>query len=80
MHTFWFEMPYLYFSILINDLPKILKHCKMFMFADDATLVIIGPASELNELVRKLKEDLNSVADWLKYSRLTLNYEKIHVG
>jgi hypothetical protein len=69
----------LYFSILINDLPKILKHCKMFMFADDATLVIIGPASELNELVRKLKEDLNSVTDWLKYSRLALNYEKIYL-
>jgi hypothetical protein len=69
----------LYFSILINDLPKALKHCKLVMFADDATLVIIGLPSELNELVRKLEEDLDCVAKWIRYSRLTLNYDKIHL-
>jgi hypothetical protein len=69
----------LYFSILINDLPKVLKHCKLLMFADDTTLVIIGTPSELNELVRKLVEDLESISDWLKYSRLTLNYDKIYI-
>jgi hypothetical protein len=49
------------------------------MFADDATLVIIGPASEFNELVCKLKEDLDSVADWLKYCRLALNYDQVYL-
>jgi hypothetical protein len=69
---------FLYFSILVNDLPKVVKQCKLIMFADDATLVIIGPPSELNELVRKL-EDLDSIANWIKYSRLTLNYYKTHL-
>jgi hypothetical protein len=47
------------------------------MFADDATLVIVGPPNELNSLVEKLKEDLVNISNWMKFIRLTLNYEKI---
>ena len=54
----------LLFLIFINDLPQVVDHCSIRLFADDTCLFI-----EVNERIDtavKINHDLNQIAEWSK--------------
>ena len=53
----------LLFLIMVNDLPSVLKHCKLTMYADDTTLYICGVDNGV--LQSKIQEDLDRISVWL---------------
>ena len=64
----------LLFALYINDLPSVVSHCLLDLYADDAELYFCG--SNLRVVENGLQSDLNSVATWLGSSRLCLNVDK----
>ena len=63
----------LLFSIYINDLPIQTKF-QVNLFADDTVLILKDRnIAKLQELVNK---ELKIVDEWMKYNRLSLNYNK----
>lgn len=64
------------FSVLINDLPKVLQHCLYMIFADDFQFYISGYISEIDTLYAKLNEDFNAISRWAGENGLTLNINK----
>ena len=63
----------LLFSIYINDLPIQTKF-QVNLFADDTVLILKDRnITKLQELVNK---ELKIVDEWMKYNRLSLNYNK----
>ena len=63
----------LLFSIYINDLPIRTKF-QVNLFVDDTVLILKDRnIAKLQELVNK---ELKIVDEWLKYNRLSLNYNK----
>ena len=64
----------LLFSIYVNDLPKVLSHCNVVMYADD-TAIHVSSAYPSNIQV-KLNEDLHSLSTWFAQNRLKLNTSK----
>jgi hypothetical protein len=64
----------LLFILYINDINKVLKHCKIYLFADDALIMIAG--KDPDDLVRKLNSDLGSIFSWLCSNKLKLNVSK----
>jgi len=67
----------LLFIIYINDLPSVIEHCKIQLYADD-TLVYFS-SSSISNIESKLSEDLESVINWLNSNFLFLNYSKTKV-
>ena len=66
----------LLFLIMVNDLPSVLKHCKLTMYADDTTLYICGVDNGV--LQSKIQEDLDRISVWLAKNKLSLNIDKTH--
>lgn len=64
----------LLFILHINDLPSVLKHCKVSMYADDTLLYCSG--KDPFELCRKINEDLEHIRQWLITNKLHLNMKK----
>lgn len=62
------------FILYINDLPNILKFCKIQMFADD-TLVYVKFQNPL-QAVSAMNNELKLVTNWLKVNKLKLNISK----
>lgn len=62
------------FSLYINDLPSILKHCYVHIFADDVQVYI----EHSDASVRKINEDLDSIFKWATKNKLSLNTNKSH--
>ena len=61
---------------MVNDLPSVLKHCKLTMYADDTTLYICGVDNGV--LQSKIQEDLDRISVWLAKNKLSLNIDKTH--
>ena len=64
----------LLFALYINDLPSVVKHCILDLYADDAKLHCSH--SDLRMVETYLQSDLDSVAVWLLSSHLCLNVDK----
>ena len=64
----------LLFIVYINDLPEIVKHCKVSIYADDTILYCFSSSTVILE--DSLNADLTVVAEWLNMNKLTLNLEK----
>ena len=64
----------LLFLIYINDLPTVIKHSEVALYADDAVLYCYdsNPAG----LECALNADLHAIASWLNDNKLTLNVDK----
>lgn len=62
------------FLLYINDVCKVLKHCKIVMFADDALIYIVG--RDVSALTQQLQEDLDSISIWFKANKLKTNVQK----
>lgn len=65
--------PILY-TIYVNPVFKYIKHCKMYMYADDTALVIAH--NDKNEAMKKLQEDFNTVQKWFHDNKLIINEKK----
>ena len=64
----------LLFSLFINDLPSVPKHCQIYLYADDA--VFFASHSSLDVVNKTLQEDLDLIGNWLLSNRLKLNVKK----
>lgn len=66
----------LLFLIMMNDLTLHIKNCLCAMFVDDTGLIISGKIEDIQNVVKLMEEDLNSVSKWMKSSRQELNVDK----
>lgn len=65
----------LLFSLYINSLPSTLK-CEWQLYADDLQIYLSGSVAEVDQLVRRINEDLESIVGWAKQNRLFPNPKK----
>jgi len=63
----------LLFLLYANDLPLV-SNFKTILFADDMVLSL--SANSMHELTTKINHELETVDNWLKYNKLSLNYSK----
>jgi len=66
--------PPLLFLIYINDLPTVIKHSRVALYADDAVLYCYS--SNPADLESALNDDLLGISNWLNDNKLTLNVGK----
>lgn len=66
----------LLFSLFINDLPSVLTHCHIHMFADDVQLYIFSSSMCIDELARLMNEDLERISEWSNRNLLPINVDK----
>ena len=64
----------LLFIIYLNDITKVVRHCTLSLYADDTC--IYYACNDPDEMERKINEDLNNVANWLRCNELLLNNSK----
>jgi len=64
------------FSVYINDLPSVVKHCMCILFADDTQLCVGGSPKQIDVLLRKLESDIECVIDWMSKNGMKLNASK----
>ena len=64
----------LLFTLYINDLPSVVKHSKVVLYADDTAFFVSGKCIENTQM--QLNDDLETVSKWLNVNRLTLNANK----
>ena len=63
--------------IYINDLPSVVSHCKIQLYADDTLLYV--RSSSVTDIEFMLSEDLRHIIEWLNNSFLYLNYSKTKI-
>lgn len=67
----------LLFSLFINDLPGMLDFCTIHMFADDVQIYICASGNiDMNDLGRKINQDLNNILRWSRNNLLEVNPSK----
>lgn len=64
---------HLLFSVYINDISTVLKHCRHHLYADDLQIYIHSPPDSINNSLMKLNDDLMSVLNWSSSFGLILN-------
>ena len=66
----------LLFSIIINDLKKISKKLRFFMYADDTTIYFNLEDFDSNNFEIEINAELQKVSLWIKKNKLSLNLDK----
>jgi len=64
----------LLFNIYINDLPRVVQHCKISLYADDTALFVAG--KDAIGIQSILNSELEAISKWLYANKLTLNVQK----
>ena len=67
----------LLFIIYVNDVPLVVKHCKIQLYADDTLLYV--SSSSISNIKSMLSEDVKHIIEWLNNNFLCLNYSKTKV-
>ena len=67
----------LMFIIYVNDLPDVLEHSKVLMYADDTVLYF--SSNSCRQARKRLQSDLNNVQQWCLRHRLSLNVSKTKI-
>ena len=62
------------FTLYINDLPSVVKDCKVVLYADDTALFVSG--TDIVKIQKTLNDDLARAYQWLNANKLTLNTKK----
>ena len=66
----------IYFCIYLNDLPTAPTFCNLESYVDDSKLFMSFPLVELDAAIKKLEQDLHSVAQWCCENHLLINPDK----
>lgn len=66
----------LLFSLYINELPTLIKHCSINMYADDVQLVLSCPLGLIEHGATCINEDLADIVRWSNHNGLVLNPKK----
>lgn len=66
----------LLFTMFINDLPTILKSCKIHMFADDVQLYLSASNLDVPTMARLINKDLERLYQWTLLNFLPINANK----
>lgn len=66
------------FSLYVNDLPNVLKYCKIEIFADDVQLYYEFTSSDAENITNNINADLKNVFNWTMKHNLRLNVNKTH--
>ena len=66
----------LLFSIYVNGLPEILRHCSTECYVDDKKLLVSFNLHDSQRIVQEMNEDLLQVRNWCFGDRLLLNQDK----
>ena len=69
----------LLFLIAINDLPKVIQHSKITLYADDIQLCLSHKPGQTNEAYRNLELDLHNIIRWCDMNGLKNNRSKTQV-
>lgn len=64
----------LLFNIHVNDLPDIVNHSTINLYADDTPIYVTGRDPDI--LSHKLNEDLQKLAEWIEANGLKMNMGK----
>jgi len=64
----------LLFLLYINDLPNVLNHCKMIMYADDVVMWHSG--GYVDCLIDTVNIEMNNIFDWYTQNKLIINLKK----
>ena len=64
----------LFYIIYANDLLKIIRNCKVAIYADDTILYTAN--LDFENLVRKMQADLNLLSGWCQINGISVNVEK----
>ena len=67
----------LLFIIFINDLPSVVRHCKVVLYADDTALFFAEKNVQTIQSI--LQDDLNVAGEWFSGNRLLVNCVKTKV-
>ena len=62
------------FVLFVNDLPQVIKHAKITLYADDT--VLLYPSANTEEIKACLEVDLQRASVWFKNNKLQLNTSK----
>lgn len=65
-----------FFLLYINDLPNSSSLFKFTLYADDSTLSVAIPKSNLSNLVELVNSELKQVSSWIKSNKIAINYDK----
>ena len=71
------------FTLYVNDLFRVPKHCEPLGYVDDTKLFLGFPASELNYVISAVNEDLKEISIWCCKNSLLINPDKtklLYVG
>ena len=69
------EVQVLYGILLfINDLPSVVSHSNVHLFADDTFLSYLD--SDISSMNEKMNQDLRNIEEWAKINKLILNSDK----
>lgn len=64
------------FTLYINDLPNVLKHCKVHIYADDVQLIFDCSNFSTETIAALVNEDLDRISSWARSNGLSLNVRK----
>ena len=64
----------LLFILYMNDLSKVVKNCKVSLYADDTCLYV--SSKDPVQMQTMINEDLASIQNWLSHNELLLNVKK----
>ena len=65
------------FLLFINDMPTILTHCSIEMYADDTLLYTYG--KDVEKIKHALNNDLKQLENWLRLNQMHVNVSKTKV-
>ena len=71
------------FTLYVNDLFRVPKHCEPLGYVDDTKLFLGFPASELDDVISAVNEDLKEISIWCCRNSLLINHDKtkhLYVG
>jgi len=66
----------LLFILYLFDLPQVVKHCSIHMYADDVQLYVHCTPLEFNVAVESITSDVDNLIDFFQRHNLILNVEK----
>ena len=64
------------FNLYINDLYKVLKHCKFHFYADDVQVSVECDPSNISEAINLINEDIAAINTWAVANCMRLNPPK----